>query len=242
MALFEVVPQLRARGIQINLAAWYCWKNHLEQHVRADSCAIFRLGPCQGIRMCFDASAFGLTSPTLPSNCSMVMETLRDEDGNDIEKRQYPVPQFTFLGQGHPLTSYRPKPPSRKEQFVLYTLTPVFDKDSPAVAGIMACAKNKDTFPSGVDTSMGSSSWSWQTDVPSKQKLASFKEFDPEEVFFKRGAHAPLMIFLGAGNEIRRSKAAQHRRAANANRRGWTWERRQSAQIGKSKGQGQSGT
>jgi len=168
----------------------------------------------------------------------MVMETLRDEDGKAIEKRQYPVPQFCFLSQGYPLTSYRPKHPSRKEQFVLYTLTPVFDKESPAVAGVMACTNNQDLFPFGVDTSTGSSSWSWPTDVPSKQKLASFKEVDPEEVFFKRGAHAPLMIFLGAGNETRRSKAAQHRRAANANRRGWTWERRQSAQIGNSKGQG----
>ena len=81
MALFCVVPELRARGFQINLAAWYCWQSHLEQHVRADSCAIFRLGPCQGIRMCFDASVFGLPSPELPPNCSMVMEILRDENG-----------------------------------------------------------------------------------------------------------------------------------------------------------------
>ena len=28
MALFSVIPELRARGFQINLAAWYCWKNH----------------------------------------------------------------------------------------------------------------------------------------------------------------------------------------------------------------------
>ena len=81
MALFCVVPELRARGFQINLAAWYCWQNHLEQRVRADSCGISRLGPCQAVRMCFDASAFGLTSPTLPSNCSMAMEILRDENG-----------------------------------------------------------------------------------------------------------------------------------------------------------------
>ena len=98
MALFAVIPELRARGFQINLAAWYSWQNHLEEHVRADSCAIFRLGPCQGIRMCFDASAFGFNSPTLPSNCSMVMETLRDENGKEIQKRPHPVPKFCFLG------------------------------------------------------------------------------------------------------------------------------------------------
>ena len=67
MALFAVIPELRARGFQISLAAWYCWQNELEGHVRADSCAIFRIGPCQGIRMCFDASVFGLVSPHVAS-------------------------------------------------------------------------------------------------------------------------------------------------------------------------------
>ena len=68
---------------------------------------------------------------------------------------------------------------------------------------------NKEMFPFGVDSSLGSSSWSWPEDVPSKQKLASFEEFDPENEFFKRGADAPLMIFVGAGSETRRSKVAQ---------------------------------
>ena len=81
MALFCVIPELRARGFQINLAAWNCWQKEEETSVRADSCAIFRIGPCQGIRMCFDASVFGLVSPTLPANCSMVMETVRDDEG-----------------------------------------------------------------------------------------------------------------------------------------------------------------
>ena len=81
MALFAVIPELRARGFQISLAAWYCWRHDSEPHVRADSCAIFRIGPCQGIRMCFDAFVFGLESPTLPPNCSMVMEIVRDDEG-----------------------------------------------------------------------------------------------------------------------------------------------------------------
>ncbi|MDA8609573.1 hypothetical protein N9L19_01505 [bacterium] len=51
MALFELTLELRARGFQISLAAWYCWQNDLEAHVRADSFAIVRIGHCQGIRM-----------------------------------------------------------------------------------------------------------------------------------------------------------------------------------------------
>ena len=240
MALFSVVPELRARGFQINLAAWYCWQQKHEDHARSDSCAIFRLGPCQGIKMCFDASVFNLNPPALPPNCSMVMEILRNEEGKEIGKRRYPLQQYTFWGQGLPLTSYRPEVRARREQFVNWTFTPVFDKDSPAVAGIMDMATKKDAFPFGVDTSIGSRSWSWPEDLPSKQKLVSFKHFDPQEVFFKRGAHAPLMIFVGAHSDVRRSKDAQRRRAANATRRGWDWERRQTTRPERSKGKGEN--
>eukprot|EP00959_Pyramimonas_sp_CCMP1952_P228768 4783376-Pyramimonas_sp.AAC.1 len=48
MALFLVVPELRARGFQINMAAWYPWQQQHERFVRADSCGIFRIGPCEG--------------------------------------------------------------------------------------------------------------------------------------------------------------------------------------------------
>ena len=81
MALLSVVLELRARGFQINLAARYRWQYRLKKNVRADSCGILRIGPCQVIRTCFNASALGLESPTLPANCSMLMETLRDSEG-----------------------------------------------------------------------------------------------------------------------------------------------------------------
>ena len=40
MQLFSAVAELRARGLQANLAAWYPWIKHLETFPRADSCAI----------------------------------------------------------------------------------------------------------------------------------------------------------------------------------------------------------
>ena len=94
MALFSVVPELRARGFQINLAAWYCWEQvnvgqaKFEAGTKADSCGIFCIGPCNGVRMCFDASVFGMQPPTLPATCSMVMEIICDEHGKEIEKRR----------------------------------------------------------------------------------------------------------------------------------------------------------
>ena len=233
MALFCVVPELRARGFQINLAAWYCWQNHLEQHPRADSCGIFRLGPCQGIRMCFGASVFGLASPPLPANCSMVMEILRDADGKEIEQRQYAVPKLEIMGQGYALTSYRPLETKRREQFVKWTMTPAFDALSPAVAGIIECTKSdKAMFPYKADTTIGSESWTWPEGPMSKQKLASYERFDPDKELFKRGAHMPLMIYIGSSKDTRRTPKSLAKRAENAARRGWTYDRIQKHKAG----------
>ena len=78
----------------------------------------------------------------------------------------------------------------------------------------------------------GAESWSWPEGSLSKPKLASFDRFDPQREFFKRGAHFPLMIYIGGSNESRRSKDALKRRAQNADRRGWSWETRQSTKVG----------
>ena len=218
VALFAVVPELRARGFQVSVAAWQCWQNNLERNLTTDTSAIFRVGPCKGIRMCFDASVFGFTSPKLPTTCSMVMEKLRDPKGKAIGKRKYLAPNVYSRCHGIPLTSYHPREPQRRERFVLNTFTPVFDEDSPAVAEMKACAINKELFPFGVDTSTGSFSWSLPEDVPSKQKLADAREFDPDGQLLNQGIHAPLMIFMGAG--IKR-KPEKKERKGKADNRGW---------------------
>ena len=48
MALWFAVVELRARGIQANLAAWYPWKKSGEAEIRMDSCAIIVIGPAVG--------------------------------------------------------------------------------------------------------------------------------------------------------------------------------------------------
>jgi len=85
-----------------------------------------------------------------------------------------------------------------------------------------------------VDTSMGAESWSWPEGPSSKQKLASFDHFDPDRQFFKRGAHMPLMIYMGGSSDTRRSKEALRRRDEKADRRGWTWEKGQSTKVANS--------
>ena len=44
MCLFEVVPQLAAHGITVQLAAWYCWEKMGEAAIKVDSCGIFVRG------------------------------------------------------------------------------------------------------------------------------------------------------------------------------------------------------
>ena len=241
MALFLVVPELRARGFQINLAAWYPWMQQHETSVRADSCGIFRLGPCEGVRMCYGISALGLEGPDLPANCAMVMETLRDENGKETEKRPYTVTNVPHMGQGYPLSTYHPQVPARREQCVKWSFTPVFDEASSAVTEVLDRAKNsKEMFPYRVDSTTGSASWSWPNTPVSKQKPVKFDKFDPYREFFKRGAHMPLMIYVGGHSDVRRTGGARQRRAANADRRGWTYEWRQSTKpSGKGKGDGQ---
>ena len=56
MQLFSAVAELRARGLQANLAAWYAWQNALGPCPRIDSCAAIMVGPCEGIRVIVDCS------------------------------------------------------------------------------------------------------------------------------------------------------------------------------------------
>jgi len=98
--------------------------------------------------MCFDASVFGIETPQLPSNCSMVMEILLDNEGKVIEQRQYAVPRLGFWGQGFPLTTYKPTAPERREKLVAWTCTPVFKQRAPAVAEIIQrTSEDKARFP-----------------------------------------------------------------------------------------------
>ena len=228
MALYAVVPELRARGFQINMAAWYCWKDNQQAVTRSDSCGIFRIGPCQGIRMCFDASVFNLEQPVLPHECRLMEKVEKDDKGREIARFPIERPTHSQRGQGYHLASYHPKVPARKTKFVLNTFTPVFDQGSSAVVEMTGLAQNKEYFSGRIDTSVGSFSWSLPQDKPSKQKFVKFEQFDPDERMFQSGAHVPLMIFVGANSDGRRKPESQTLRNKEAGARRWDHQRRQS--------------
>ena len=60
-------------------------------------------------------------------------------------------------------------------------------------------------FPWTVDQDLGSTSWTWPSMPPCRQKLIDIKMFDPHRQYFKRGGHMPLMVFVGKHNQQRRT-------------------------------------
>ena len=238
--------ELRARGLQANLAAWYPWKNGLEVALRIDSCAIIVIGLAVGVRKMYDPSVLceGIPTSKLPSNWSNMETLVRDDDGNESGRRPWEVPVFNYMGQGYPLQSYRPQVVERRKQLVHWSFAAAVQQDDPAVAGIITCTRqDKGMFPFSVEIDIGSRSWQWPPLPLLKQKPVDVHMFDPQKRMSGRGAHMPLMVFMGMPSETRRTPAANQRRAQNAARRGWTQERiRQYQNKGKNKGRANTKT
>ena len=205
MALFQVVPELRARGIQINLAAWFPWKKEATQEVVIDSCAIFVIGGVDGARKVFDASCLALPVPDVPKSWRNVMHVLKDEKGRDIGEEEIEISTFNREGAGFPLKSYRPCD-HRIETLVKCSMEPACHKDSPAMAGIIARSDtDKSLFPHKIRHDIGDATWDWPPLPPCKQKLVDISLFDPYNGYFHAGAHMPLMMFMGKSHDSRRT-------------------------------------
>ena len=232
MQLFSAVAELRARGLQANLAAWYPWINHLENVPRIDSCAIILIGPCEGIRMTYDCSVLGINAPEKPSRAWRNLELVTTDDmGRESARKPFEISTFSILGSGFPLASYRPTHTDIMKQLVTWAFEGVTKNDSPAVVGVMRASapgdrRNRTMFPWEVDQNLGSASWTWPSMPPCRQKLIDIKMFDPHSQYFKRGGHMPLMVFVGSHNQQRRTKGACERRERRAERRGWGAEQR----------------
>ena len=82
--------------------------------------------------------------------------------------------------------------------------------------------------PWTVDQELGSTSWTWPSMPPCRQKLIDIKMFDPHLQYFKRGGHMPLMVLLGSYNQQRRTMGACERRERKAAQRGRGAKQRES--------------
>ena len=241
MALWLVAVELRGRGLDVNLAAWYPWKPTGLPAPRIDSCAIFLVGPSAGIRTIFDASSIvpsAVAEDDRPKAWQKVEEVVFDEAGKVLGRRPFPL-TICARGAGEPLANYRPKGP-RIEEFVQWSCGASLEKRSPAVVGPRDLArKQQDTSTTrAVDIDMGEPSWEWADLPPCIQKLVEMQKFDPTSSLWPRGAHMPIMVYMGGPS--RRSADARARRAKRADERGWNYERRHQGQTS-THGRGSSG-
>ena len=100
MALWEVIHELRARGVHVHLAAWYPWQGPHGQHGRIDSVAIFIIGPVAGIHKMFDASALEIWDDgggEVPREWKLAEEVIHDPAGGQ-QRRPYAVQEFDYIG------------------------------------------------------------------------------------------------------------------------------------------------
>ena len=223
MSFLCVIAEMRARGFQINLAAWYPFYMTVQEEMMVDSCGMFVIGPWQGVRLIYDCSLFEIDAPYRTNNNSMVMEHFTNEAGKECARR-YEAQQYTIANtekvQGYPLKSYMPKNKT-KEELMRWTFDCVADKES-AVAEQKAAMKKMPHMYPAPDFNFGAASWNWPQMAICSQKLVRQDKFDPEEFgYFARGAHMPLMLFIGEKNKTRRSWDSRVRRQANEAARGW---------------------
>ena len=125
------------------------------------------------------------------------------------------------------ITSFKPDHPVRRRKLIKNSFTPALQSNAPAQLEMVRLALDKEYFPFGVDPTLGRYSWYLPEDKKSKQKPCKFELFDPSLTYFPRGAHAPLMCFMGKSSDGRRSEDARRRRYKKADIRGWPHERRQ---------------
>ena len=221
MSLMQVLPELRARGLQAHLAAWYPWKHQHEDLVRIDSSAIILIGPMHAIRTVFDCSVFGHSAPAKPRSWRNATKVIKDERGRDVGEEEIPVEVFCTMGSGFPLHSYRPQNQDFMKMHVQWTFAPAPAPNSSTMVEIVGKVNDKQLFPFEVDVGMGLETWEWPHMPAAKQKLCDYKQFDPHTSFFNRGAHMPTMIYLGTSSDTRRKPDPSKRRYERAVSKGF---------------------
>ena len=120
----------------------------------SDSCGIFRFGPCKGVRMCYDASVFGVIQTPLPDNCRIVHRIVKNADGQDEDLGPYPV-ESHHSGQGYPIRSFKPEHVLRRTKLIENSFTPALQWNAAAQLEMVQLARDQAYFPFGINPSMG---------------------------------------------------------------------------------------
>ena len=90
-----------------------------------------------------------------------------------------------------------------------------------AVAEQKAAMKKATHMYPAANFDFGASSWNWPQMAICSQKLVHQDKFDPKKAYFPRGAHMPLMVFIGEKGRTRRSWQGRVSRTEKQEARGW---------------------
>jgi hypothetical protein len=195
------------------------------------------IGPSAGIRTVYNAASIiadAEEETDRPKGWQNVEHIVHDADGKVVRRQPFPLSRCES-GAGEELKNYRPKDAAKIKEFVQWSCGASVEMTSPAMAGPRLASEK--VGPQGGELvvtgapegrSKGAPSWDWRPLPPCSQKLVEMEKFDPSRALFPRGAHMPIMAFLG--NCSRRSPAARARRAKRADERGWNYERRRAGQ------------
>jgi hypothetical protein len=197
MACFKVIPELRSRGINIDLLAWYPWRDTATQELCYDSCAIFVVTKqpmlCKlaiGLDRLHDDNPKGLSADAAP--------------GEDQGLALY-ADGIKGHGPGQKHSCYLPKTATVKEKLEeTLTQLPWSQEAKTAVA---------ESWDKRYADAKGTGKQGWK---PRVKQVMTWKEkrLDAEVWKFegnvRKGAHYPLCVFTA--NEGRRSAEAYLRR------------------------------
>ena len=204
-ALFNVAPQMRVRGFQINLAAWQCWRRCEDEGVMVGDTGIFRLGPCDAIQLCYHSNVFGFSAPAGSFDLTYFGDEENESDSEPLQRPYPEVEPFPHQFNARHFKTCVNAHPRRRELFMKNTFTPVFGEETPAMAEMQAFSNNKEMFPHGVSTSMGGFSWFLPQDVASEQKVGCF-----DTSSYALGSCVPVMIFMGKEEPEKRGQKRRH--------------------------------
>ena len=231
LALWVVIPEMRARGMQINLLAWQPWKVEGAESgtsVRCDTCGIFAIGGITSIKWSFDCSVLDVCAPERGNAFKLARKSVKDAQGKPTRETQphelftVPHPLVEHGTVGHPLKSFQPAPAERKKLYVQQSFTISNEPACPAVAAMKEmAARDRDAFKRVPQADLAQHTFSWGPIPLCKGKPCDPELFDPGFQLLRSGAHVPLQVYVGGNTESRRSPEANRRRARKKQGRRW---------------------
>ena len=201
MSLFGVIPELRSRGVEIDLCAWYPWKASSNGERMSDSCGIFFVNMpgeytlYKSLADLHDRDASGILFRPTPAVAGWTRPEIGHDGFDRIEKQ---------AGPGMPLVVYLPK----RESNLANKLKPTLEPCPASAAAVKGKGKGNGCNRNCIK-------------IREKRLHVDLWKLDGEH---HKGSHFPICAFTNnVGRRSPERLQARHERAASRSGgwRGW---------------------